>query len=172
MTSIAARPSAASHTDLAQEAAETLLLLAPESASAHFRAGTVPMFREQYHEAEAFMRRALAIDPTFAAAHNNLGVTLLHQGKRAEALDAFQRAATLNPGDQIAAKNIRALARQQKFPLPSWARRPFLWGPGIVVALVQKVRYRHDLDALPKAARREVTRWTREDVARVAVLSV
>ena len=60
------------------------------------------------------MRRALSLDPTFAAAHNNLGVTLHPPGRRAEAFAAYQRAAALDPGDQTAAKNIRALARQQQ----------------------------------------------------------
>ncbi|MFZ2032839.1 MAG: tetratricopeptide repeat protein, partial [Candidatus Dormiibacterota bacterium] len=87
-------------TDVAQAASETLLRLAPESAEAHFRAGTVSMFRGEYPEAEAFMRRALSLDPTYRGAHNNLGVTLIRQGRRAEAFAAYQRAAALDPSDQ------------------------------------------------------------------------
>ena len=144
----------------------------PSSAEAHFRAGTVSMFREEYPEAEAFMRRALSLDPTYRGAHNNLGVTLIRQGRRAEAFAAYQRAAALDPSDQTAAKNIRAMARHNKFPLPKWARRPILWGPGVVVALVLKVRNRHEMDSLPKTARREVSRWTRREVAGVAILTL
>ena len=114
------------------------------------------------------MRRALSLDPTYRGAHNDLGVTLIRQGRRAEAFAAYQRAAALDPSDQTAAKNIRAMARHNKFPLPKWARRPILWGPGVVVALVLKVRNRHEMDSLPKTARREVSRWTRREVAGVA----
>jgi tetratricopeptide (TPR) repeat protein len=154
-------------TDLAREASVVLLQLAPQASLAHYRAGTVAMISQQNHDAELCFRRALAIDPAFAAAHNDLGVVLLREGKRTEALDAFQRAATLNPADQVAAKNIAVIARRHKLPLPSWARRGFLIGPGLVVAMFWKFRHRHELDALPESARREVTRWSRSDWRRL-----
>jgi tetratricopeptide (TPR) repeat protein len=49
--------------------------------------------REQ--EAEAALRRAVAIDANFAEAWQNLGIVLLRSGRRQEALPALQRAAAL-----------------------------------------------------------------------------
>ena len=156
-------------TDLARQAADTLVQLAPASAVAHYRAGTVPMVCEENAAAEACFRRALELDPVFAAANNDLGVVLLRQGKRTEALAAFQRAAEIDPGDQVAVRNIRNMGRHHKLPLPAWSRGPFALGPGLVVALYRKVRNRHELDGLPESARRDISGWSRRDVARVAL---
>ena len=46
---------------------------------------------------ETHLRRAIALDPTQAAAHFNLGKELLRQGRRLEAARAFDEAARLEP---------------------------------------------------------------------------
>jgi ferredoxin len=46
---------------------------------------------------ETHLRRAIALDPTQAAAHFNLGKELLRQGRRSEAAQAFDEAVRLSP---------------------------------------------------------------------------
>jgi tetratricopeptide (TPR) repeat protein len=46
---------------------------------------------------ETHLRRAIALDPTQAVAHFNLGKELLRQGRRVEAAHAFDEAARLAP---------------------------------------------------------------------------
>jgi serine/threonine-protein kinase len=71
------------------------------------------------HEDEgvAFYRAALALRPQSPGVHNNLGMALLHQGKRAEAIDAFNDALRLKPDFALAHSNLgRALGEQGKLP--------------------------------------------------------
>ena len=58
------------------------------------------------NEAVACYRRALALKPDFAEAHNNLGNTLKNQGKLDEAVVCFHRALELKPGYAEAQNNL------------------------------------------------------------------
>jgi len=51
-------------------------------------------------DAVASYRKALAIKPDYAKAHNNLGLALLDIGKAAEALACLRRAISLNPDNE------------------------------------------------------------------------
>jgi tetratricopeptide (TPR) repeat protein len=51
------------------------------------------------HEAETHYRRALDIEPDYAAAHVNLGMVLVAQHRPDEAIEAYQRAIELESGD-------------------------------------------------------------------------
>jgi len=66
-------------------------------------------------QAERLMRRAVALDPTFAPALNNLGVILMERGEVAEAAETFRRAFATDNGDsdEIRANLRLALARLQ-----------------------------------------------------------
>jgi DNA-binding transcriptional MerR regulator len=56
--------------------------------------------------AEAAYRRAIAIDPSFAEAHVNLGRLLHSAGAVHDALECYERALTLDPGDATTVFNI------------------------------------------------------------------
>jgi Flp pilus assembly protein TadD len=64
-------------------------------------------------QAERLLRRAVAEDPQFAPAWNNLGVILMEQGKTGEAVEVFRRAyATDNGNSDTIRDNLRrALAK-------------------------------------------------------------
>lgn len=65
----------------------------------------------QPREAEANYRRALALRPDYAVAHNNLGVALQLQGKLDEALICYKRALAIKP-DYIGAFHNFATCRK------------------------------------------------------------
>jgi tetratricopeptide (TPR) repeat protein len=66
-------------------------------------------------EAEAAIRKAIALKPDYALAHYNLGAALGNQGKLAEAEVAYRKVIELNPDDALAHYNLgNALNRQGK----------------------------------------------------------
>jgi tetratricopeptide (TPR) repeat protein len=48
-------------------------------------------------QAEAFLRKAIALDPQFDEAYFHLGKSLLRQGRHEEATDQLRRAIQLDP---------------------------------------------------------------------------
>lgn len=60
----------------------------------------------------AAFRRALALDPAHPAAYHNLGNTLSHQGKLAEAIWAYQQALFFAPENATARHMLAALTGQ------------------------------------------------------------
>jgi Flp pilus assembly protein TadD len=56
----------------------------PEFAPAHFNLGNAQRILRRFPEAEASYQRALALQPDYEAAHWNLGLTLLQEGKIAD----------------------------------------------------------------------------------------
>ena len=56
---------------------------------------------------EAIMRweRAAKIDPTYAAAHNNLGIGYEHEGELDKARAAYEKALELEPNNQLIKQN-------------------------------------------------------------------
>lgn len=83
-------------TGQAVEATEALLKLAPESAVAHDLRGWAALQMDQYATAREHLTRALAIDPTLAAAHYHLGLLHKTEGKPDQAREAFIRARDLD----------------------------------------------------------------------------
>ena len=84
-----------------------LLLISPANASAYENMGVAQLQARDLRAAETSLRRALALDPTLPAAHTALGVLLMQTGRRAEAVESWQRAAAL--GDPNAADNLKAI---------------------------------------------------------------
>jgi arylsulfatase A-like enzyme/Tfp pilus assembly protein PilF len=82
-----------------------LLGLDPNNALAHQNLGTAQLQGKDYRASEASLRRAVQLDPSLAGAYTALGVLLANTGRKAEAIDAWKRAAAL--GDQNAIDNLR-----------------------------------------------------------------
>lgn len=110
----------------ALEAAEQMRELAPESETTFFTLGNVHLARGNNHEAENCFRDALRINPNFADARNNLGVALLRQRENNSAFNKpssisifqtadkeeeihthFSEAMRIEPGNEVAAENLR-----------------------------------------------------------------
>ena len=84
---------------IARDAADRLLELAPELPQAKMAAGLSVLDRDPA-KAERIFREALTNDPESVDAMKNLGVALLKQKKRSEAAEAFYAAAKLSPTDE------------------------------------------------------------------------
>lgn len=69
---------------------------------------------ERYEQADAYFKRALAIDPKAAHVHNNLGYALMLAGRLTEAEAAFKQAQTLSPTNALTLKNLDLLAQFKK----------------------------------------------------------
>jgi Tfp pilus assembly protein PilF len=70
-----------------------LLARDPQYATGRYQLALAEMKAGRFDDAERDLRSALALAPAFARARFALGAVLLHAGKRAEARDAFTRAA-------------------------------------------------------------------------------
>ena len=84
-----------------------LLQMDPDNAPAYESMGVAQLQARDLRAAESSLRKALALDQTLAAAHTALGVLLAQTGRKAEAIEAWKRAAAL--GDLNAADNLRAI---------------------------------------------------------------
>jgi tetratricopeptide (TPR) repeat protein len=73
---------------------------------AHYNLGTALYAKGQVDEAMQHYRRAIALDPKYAAAHNNLGLALKAKGQLDEAIAAFRRAIALDPKLAVAHNNL------------------------------------------------------------------
>jgi len=75
--------------------------------------GSANLMLGRLGQAEGLLRRAVALDPDFAAAWNNLGVILMERGNIGEASEVFRRAFATDSGnsEQIRANLLLALAR-------------------------------------------------------------
>ena len=60
-----------------------------------------------WNEAVFRWERVIEIDPQYAQAHNNLGVAFEALGKTDEAIEAYKRAAELNPTNKFFRFNYR-----------------------------------------------------------------
>ena len=84
-----------------------------ESAIGHVGLANVLFRQNRVEEATEHARRAVAIAPGYAQAHNDLGVGLATQGHLDEAVSEYQRALALEPGNDEAHSNWGVvLARQ------------------------------------------------------------
>ena len=84
-----------------------ILTADPNHALALQDLGIVQLQSKDLPGAEASLRRAVQLDPTLAGAYTALGVLFATTGRRADAIDAWQRGAAL--GDPNAADNLRAI---------------------------------------------------------------
>jgi Flp pilus assembly protein TadD len=65
------------------------------------------------NEAIAQLRELIRLDPTHAAAHNDLGSLHAMQGNLTTALEHFEEAVRLDPGDAAARQNLDTARKAQ-----------------------------------------------------------
>jgi VWFA-related protein len=70
--------------------------MAPKKARQEFEKGLQLMYRKDYQQAMPYFSQAIAIYPSFVAAHDALGSSLLSIGRNQEARDEFATAAVLD----------------------------------------------------------------------------
>ncbi|OGQ83414.1 MAG: hypothetical protein A2289_16350 [Deltaproteobacteria bacterium RIFOXYA12_FULL_58_15] len=85
----------------------------PRHADAHNNLAAIAIDRKGWRAAEQHARRALQLREEEPAAWNNLGLALDEQGKRAEALDAYQKGLEEQPLYWQARLNMGVLLRKQ-----------------------------------------------------------
>lgn len=79
--------------------AQTAINLDEQDPWAHFALGYTHFMPRRFAEAVTAFRKAIALNPNFAAAHAMLGNALACQGETDEALKCVERAVQLSPGD-------------------------------------------------------------------------
>lgn len=85
-------------------------------ADAYYDYGVALMNAAKFDEAEQNFRKAIEINPAYAAAHNDLGYLLERQGKLSEAVIQYKMALEERPDDRQAHFNLgRILVNQQKY---------------------------------------------------------
>ncbi|PYQ24650.1 MAG: hypothetical protein DMF79_01180 [Acidobacteria bacterium] len=82
----------------------------PSSARAYAGVGEVWLEQDRYPEAQAALLKAIAIDPTDATVHNNLGITYALSGQPDKAVEHFSIAGRLSTGPEFSANLSRAKA--------------------------------------------------------------
>jgi tetratricopeptide (TPR) repeat protein len=72
--------------------------------------------KEDHVQSEKFLRKAIGLNPSNWAAHDNLGITLFNQSKYDDAIAEFRRAIEINPKHADAYMNLgAALSQQSKY---------------------------------------------------------
>ncbi len=110
---------------------------------AHVNVGRILEELDQPGQATAEYRRALAIDPLTPKANNNLGVTLMTQGRRELALPYFERELEVNPTNAEAHFNIglfHAVSGRPADGVPHWEAALY-HNPYFVPAYEQLIDY-------------------------------
>lgn len=80
---------------MAEQEFREILLLDPEEAYAHYGLGLLAEKRKRWDEAERHLRTALAGDDSLVGAHSALGDVLAKQGKKQQAVTAYERSLKL-----------------------------------------------------------------------------
>ncbi|MEI6083123.1 MAG: tetratricopeptide repeat protein [Verrucomicrobiota bacterium] len=83
----------------------------PQSAIAHFSLAGYAVGAKELPAAEGHARRAVELNPRFAAAHERLGAVLLLRGQTAEARLHLETALKLDPALRDARRNLQLLSR-------------------------------------------------------------
>ncbi len=107
---IYAEPGYAEHDDgKALEYLDRGLALNPENFIGFFNRAIILIRMERVAEAEASLRRAVALSPSYVPAHFMLGEVALGSGRTGEALAHYREVLRLNPGDAAATGRIREI---------------------------------------------------------------
>jgi Tfp pilus assembly protein PilF len=74
-------------------------------AKKHVEFGVVVAQKGLWREAILQWERAVAIDPTYAAAHNDLAIAYEHEGELDKARDAYEKALKIEPNNSYIKQN-------------------------------------------------------------------
>ena len=88
----------------------------PNDSELVYEHGDIQMARKNWAAAEKDLRHALELDPDQLGAMNDLAVLLINQGRKAEARPLLEKILQLNPDDQTAAGNLKALNQGGQAP--------------------------------------------------------
>jgi len=91
----------------AKVTAHDLLAVAPEWINTFEALTLVALAERKWKEAEEYGRRGLEIDPNSYSMLNNIGVALLEQKRKREAVECFEAAARVQPDRPVARKNLK-----------------------------------------------------------------
>jgi tetratricopeptide (TPR) repeat protein len=97
--------------DRAEAMFERAIGFAPRLARTRFNYGTYLLESNRLESAEDELRRAVRLESHNAPAWANLGVALARLGETDEARRCFDRALRYDPGNRIAAENLKTLNR-------------------------------------------------------------
>lgn len=100
---------ALSRNDEALRVAQQLVEAYPTMADALYTLGSLQAARGEVDRAEVNLRRALELTPQFPPALNDLAVLLMTQKRFTEARELLEQALAINPNDELAQRNLRAL---------------------------------------------------------------
>lgn len=96
----------------------------PKAALKAYQKGKQEFEAGHREQAEANLEKAVALDPQFFEATNNLGVMYLQDGKLEQSYQAFHRAITIDPSEPMAESNLAyVLLKMQRFPEAEEAAR-------------------------------------------------
>lgn len=95
------------HAILASLLAITLPACASIEAAQHYRSGTVALDRGETATAVAELERAASLEPDAAHVQNHLGIAYEQAGRRADAVQAYERAVALDCENDAAQANLR-----------------------------------------------------------------
>ncbi len=94
--------------------AQALPLSKKDSAEVYYQLGCSAQDREEWKEAICFYLQAIALDPSFSEACNDLGTIFQGQGKTEEAVYWYQKALSINPTFAEASYNLGNVFKDQK----------------------------------------------------------
>ena len=84
-----------------------------DDAKAQVNFGIQVARRGLWREAIYRWERAVQLDPTYAAAYNDLAIAYEHEGMLDEARKAYEKAVELDPGNAQDSRELRALQGNQ-----------------------------------------------------------
>ena len=93
---------------------QTLVMLSPEDAAAHYNLGIILKELGRLKESEASYRKAISLNSGYAEAYNNLGVILQELGKLEEARTSFIQAIKFKPDHADAFWNLSSCEKNIK----------------------------------------------------------
>ena len=106
---LAVRIAEAGNSDRAEAMFEKAIAAGPRVARVRFNYGTFLLGLNRLGPARDQLHRAVRMDSHNAPAWANLGVALARLGETDEARRCFERALRCDPGNRIAAENLKAL---------------------------------------------------------------